>query len=159
MTKIDQLDPALLGQTGQTQKAAQRPESKAFQKALGEAIDKADAPRKPSGPAEAFDPLNHLAGIKPPLTANPDLSPVHTEGLMRAERTLDSLERFEQALGDQRRTLKEVAPLVEDMEGELSELTKVLEGMDENDELYPMLNDVAATAMVQSLRFNRGDYV
>ncbi len=161
MSKIDQIDPSLLPKTKEV-KGPRRAsgENDVFQKALDQAL------AEPSGASQGLeavgpgpDPLAHMDGVLPPLALEEKLDPVQTEGLMRAERTLDVLERLERMLGDSRRTLKEVAPVVQDLEDEVGRLNQVLARLDSSDELHPILSQVAATAMVQSLKFNRGDYL
>jgi len=159
MSKIDQIDPGLL-QRGDEAKRPRRtgPGGEQFQKALDEALEQPTAPAQAEPAAPAPDPLAHLEGVLPPV-APAKLDPVQSQGVMQAERTLDALERFEQALGNSGRSLKQIAPLVRDLEDEVGRLNQVLAKLDSGDELHPILSQVAATALVQSLKFNRGDYI
>jgi hypothetical protein len=116
----------------------------------------AAAAAAPASP-QPRDPLAGVRDAKPPLTTQ-DLTPAQTEGLMRAERTLESLEHYQRLLGDESKSLKQVSQAVQGLEGEVRELTGVLDGMDSSDQLYGILQEVAVTAMVHSLKFNRGDF-
>lgn len=162
MTKIDDILPVKPAETRPAPKPASRTRDDAFGKVLQEALDQGGAaPQAASKAAEAaepFDPMDRLAGVKP-LAAPARLDPLQTEGLMRAERTLDILDQYESLLGDHTKSLKETAHVVDRMDDEVRELTKVLDKLDPKDELYGILQEVAVTAMVQSIKFNRGDYL
>ncbi len=157
MTKIDQIQPGA-APGGTAGRKAQRAEGdKAFRQVLEEAASRVGEGGK-VGPAASFDPLSTIQGAKPPLT-QAELSPEHTEGLMHAGRALDTLERYEQALGDGRKSLKDVAMILKDLDSEVKGLTQVLDKLDPSDKLYGLLQEVAVTSMVQSLKFNRGDFL
>jgi hypothetical protein len=78
---------------------------------------------------------------------------------MRAEKALDILERYEQALGDQGKSLKDVAKLVRDLDGEVQALTRAMDKLSPQDKLYGLLQEVAVASTVESIKFNRGDYL
>ncbi len=160
MSKIDQIDPGLMPKPEEPRGPRRSSGGdEVFQKALDQALSEPEGSSPHRSPGPAADPLAHLDGVFPPLAPGDELGPVQTEGLMRAQRTLDTLERLEQMLGDTGRSLKEVAPVVRDLEDEVGRLNQVLARLDSRDELHPLLSQVAATAMVQSLKFNRGDYL
>ncbi len=161
MTKIDQIQP---GQTGAPQ--GPRPSGpgqagEVFQKVLEQAHQRAETspPVRPQAavPVSSYDPLAGLNGVKPPLAADA-LGPGQTEGLMRAERALELLEDYQHALADEKKPLKEMHGLVKALDSEVQELTQVLDKLDPQDGLYGILQEVAVTAMVQSIKFNRGDF-
>lgn len=77
---------------------------------------------------------------------------------MRAERTLESLDRYTELLGNESKPLKEVFGALTAMEDEVKGLTEVLDSLDKGDPLFPVLQGVAVTAMTESIKFNRGDY-
>jgi len=80
--------------------------------------------------------------------------------LARSEKVLGLLDDFARALADPRRSLKEMAPLVQTMEGELRGLqtaTGPEEGKDQ--ELSRLVNDVSLLAHVTLLKYQRGDFV
>lgn len=157
MTRIDQIQPGTAPAAGEGQKTQRHQGDQAFQQVLEQAAGRLREPQQ-AAEAPAFDPMSTLQGVKPPL-ASAELSPEQTEGLMRAERTLEILERYEQVLGDERKSLKDVATLVRDLDGEVKGLTQALEKIDPQDRLYGLLQEVAVASMVESIKFNRGDYL
>lgn len=157
MTRIDQLQPGQSPQTG-AQKPAAKPAGEAtFQSLLDEAC-------RPESAAPAPTPAAPVAGVaKTAPTAKTSaprqLDPLETEGMLHAERALDILETYQQGLGDKNKSLKELGGLVKAMDEEVAELTKVIDQMPPERELYGLLSEVAVTAMVESVKFNRGDYI
>jgi small-conductance mechanosensitive channel len=90
---------------------------------------------------------------------DPVMSPKQVTGLMRAERTLELLSEYENQLGDGEVSLKDMAGTVDALETEAKELNKILETLDPDDSLFGLLQDVATVAVVESIKFNRGDYL
>ena len=157
MSKIDQLQPGQAPQTGQAPKTDRAQGGEAFQKILDQATQLAQG-QEPSRAAQARLASQAAQAAQVPQTAQAP-SPLQTEGLMRAGRTLDLLDTYALALADQGKPLKEVAGLVKSLQGEAEGLGQVMEKMDPQDGLYGLLQEVAATAQVESIKFNRGDYL
>lgn len=82
-----------------------------------------------------------------------------TEAELAAERTVDLLDSYQAALANPTRTLKSMAPLVQEIEAEVDRIHKSLETLPQDDRLRPLLNEVAVRAMVETVKFNRGDFV
>jgi hypothetical protein len=155
MTKIDGIIPGVTpDQTSKPGRSAGQPAT-SFQELLDQAVQKNQVASE--SPGIGAEDVIGVSGVKPPVLDGV-LSPLHTEGVMRAERTLELLEHYEQVLGDSGKSLKEVSRAVEALDGEARELAGVLDRLDPGDELFPILQDVAVTAMVQSIKFNRGDF-
>lgn len=156
MTRIDQFQPGQATPPGAPKPAARPDGGPSFQQALDEACRPesaaAPAPVAPPAPAKASAPT---AAAQAPRK----LDPLQTEGMLRAERALDILEAYQQGLADKKKSLKELGGLVKAMDDEVAELTRVLERMTPEHDLYGLLSEVAVTAMVESVKFNRGDYV
>lgn len=72
---------------------------------------------------------------------------------------LDLLERYAEALGDPQRTLKDIAPLAEDLDQGAARLDRLAATLAEDDPLRSLTNDTAVLAAVESLKFRRGDFV
>ena len=87
------------------------------------------------------------------------LSPKQINGLVRAEKTLEILSDYERQLGDDSVSLKEMAGTVENLEEQVKKLTEALQGLDSDDELKGLMQNVATTAMVETIKFKRGDYI
>jgi hypothetical protein len=67
------------------------------------------------------------------------------------------MEKYAQALGDPKRTLKSIEPLVRQMGTEVQRLK--VEDRDQSAGLSKLVNDIAVTVTVEKLKFQRGDYV
>ncbi|MBI4799813.1 MAG: hypothetical protein HY794_14030 [Desulfarculus sp.] len=156
MSKIDQLQPGQPPQIGQTPQTARPQGAPAFQEILNQATQAAQAPDPAAAPTQA-QPTTQAAPVAAPAAVAP--TPLQSEGLLRAGRTLDLLDSYALALADQSKPLKQVAGLVKSLEDEARGLSEVLGRMDPQDGLYGLLREVAATAQAESLKFNRGDYV
>ena len=87
------------------------------------------------------------------------LSPKQVTGLMRAEKTLEILSDYERQLGDGSVSLKDMAGTVESLEEQVKMLGEALSNLESGDELKGLLQDVATTAMVETIKFKRGDYI
>ncbi|MBI5522813.1 MAG: hypothetical protein HY910_09305 [Desulfarculus sp.] len=156
MSKIDKLQPGPPPQIGQATPAARPQGGPAFQDILDKAGQAAQAPAQAPAPSPAWPTTQAAPAAAPADTA---ATPLQREGLMRAGRTLDLLDAYALALADQSKPLKQVAGLVKSLEDEARGLGEVLGRMDPQDGLYGLLQEVAATAQAESLKFNRGDFV
>lgn len=157
MTRIDQIHPGVAPGTGEAAKTRPGQGDQAFQRVLEQAAASLGEPAQAAKPA-VFAPLPTIQSVEPPLGLA-ELGPEKAEGLARAGRALDILELYGQALGDERRSLKEVAALVRDLDGEVKGLTQAMEKIDPQDKLYGLLQEVAVASMVESIKFNRGDHL
>lgn len=155
MTKIDAIPPPVQAPEPKPAQTRSKTQGDSFQAVLQKAAQQADQPPALDKTAEA---VGDVAAVKP-ADMGQDLPPLHTEGIMRAERTLDQLDHYTKLLGDQGKSLREVHQALTAVEEEVGELTKVLDQLDKDDPVYPLLESVAVTAMVESIKFNRGDYV
>ncbi|MDR3135662.1 MAG: hypothetical protein LBU69_06180 [Deltaproteobacteria bacterium] len=72
---------------------------------------------------------------------------------------LDILEKYVAALGDPQVTLKELAPLVDNLDEGASKLDKLASGLSKDDPIKQLTNETAALAAVEALKFKRGDFV
>jgi hypothetical protein len=75
------------------------------------------------------------------------------------ESVLDILESYMAALGDPQKTLKEIAPLADDLENGATRLDKLAAALEEGDPLKGLTSDTAVLAAVEALKFRRGDFV
>ncbi|MDR1396783.1 MAG: hypothetical protein LBJ14_03535 [Desulfarculales bacterium] len=70
---------------------------------------------------------------------------------------LDILEKYETALADPSVSLKNIAPLVKDMQEEAERLESSLEKIDTS--LFPLADQILAQTKIETIKFNRGDYI
>ncbi|MDR1486773.1 MAG: hypothetical protein LBT62_02085 [Deltaproteobacteria bacterium] len=72
---------------------------------------------------------------------------------------LDSLEEYMSALSDPELTLKQIAPLAEELSRSALKLDKLAASMSQQDPLKELTNETATLAAVEALKFKRGDFV
>ena len=93
----------------------------------------------------------------PPL---PDRGYVEHPVLQRAYDILGLLEEYSQALHNSHMTLKGIEPILTRVEQELRGLElQSGEEIAQDDELAGIVNEIAVTARVEALKFQRGDYI
>lgn len=164
MNRIDQLKPGQTPPGAPTQPASRPQGAPSFQELLDQANQAGQTSQ--SGGLAAGQGLEGLAGVQAADAANPlaaiagteALGPDETEGLLRAERTLDLLEAYQTGLADGKKSLKELSGLVKALDEEVGELTTALQQLQPDSKLHGLMSQVAVTAMVESIKFNRGDY-
>lgn len=88
------------------------------------------------------------------------VSPTESKSVIeRVENLLNILDKYQQKLKDPHVTLKEIDPVVKQLEKEKENLAPVLESISETDGLKDILNQVLATSSLEAIKFNRGDYI
>jgi hypothetical protein len=134
--------------------AAHKPEGPDFASLLA-GPKAAPAPKAPAGSAEAILLENQaLSGLM-----RPGLETASLQTRQQLERTLDRMDRYAVALGDETRTLKDVAPLADDLGQEADRLSRLSHTLKESDPLKGLSNEAAVLATVEAMKFKRGDYV
>lgn len=99
------------------------------------------------------------AGAVMPPPGVPGCGAVEAMASQQADRLLDLLEKYAQALNDSDKSLKSMSPMVEQMEFEAKAAKGVLLGLDRASELARTVNKVAVYASVEAFKFRRGDYI
>ena len=75
----------------------------------------------------------------------------------KSDRLLDD---FAQALADPQKTLRDLEPLVQKMEGEVKHLEAAPDSEGDSDQsLSRLINDVSLLTNVALMKFHRGDYL
>lgn len=162
MSRIDQITPGQGPRTGQTGKTGQAAGGESFQSMLDKAAQTGQATETASAQGLQAPPASQAvsaSGQVAPTAPVDQVAALQTQGLLHAGRTLDLLDTYAQALAQEQKPLKEVSGLVKNLEGEVGQLNQVLGQMDPKDGLYGLLQQVAVTAMVETVKFNRGDYL
>jgi len=77
----------------------------------------------------------------------------------RVENLLNMLDEYQLKLKDPHFSLKEIDPLVKQMEKEKEYLAPVLDSLVEDDGLKDILNQALVTSSLETIKFNRGDYI
>ena len=160
MTRIGQI-----GGPGPGPEAQPKPKEQAkggFARLLEDALARAgETPRTQEAPGAAPPPGPGLPLTAPTLatTSIDSRQDLPAGGLAQAERTLETLERYRNLLGDPTRSLKEVAGIVDELESQARDLAGVLDRLEADHPLHALLQEVAVTALVASIKFRRGDYL
>ena len=96
------------------------------------------------------------------LHTTPSLSPVDSKNdvIVQSEKILNLLDHYAGELADPSRTLKDIRPLVDSIEKEVTLMESEAVNKIQNDKaLDSLVKDLAVTAKVAMYKFHRGDYI
>jgi hypothetical protein len=96
------------------------------------------------------------------LQTTPSLAPVDSKSdvIVQSEKILNLLDNYAGELADPSRTLKDIRPLVDSIENEVSLMESEAVIKVQNDKaLDSLVKDLAVTAKVAMYKFHRGDYI
>ena len=96
------------------------------------------------------------------LHTTPSLSSVDSKSdvIVQSEKILNLLDNYAGELADPSRTLKDIRPLVDSIEKEVTLMESEAANKVQNDEtLDRLVKDLAVTAKVAMYKFHRGDYI
>ena len=96
------------------------------------------------------------------LQTTPSLAPVDSKSdvIVQSEKILNLLDDYAGELADPSRTLKDIRPLVDSIENEVSLMESEAVNKVQNDKaLDSLVKDLAVTAKVAVYKFHRGDYI
>jgi len=96
------------------------------------------------------------------LQTTPSLAPVDSKSdvIEQSEKILNLLDNYAGELADPSRTLKDIRPLVDSIENEVSLMESEAVNKIQNDKaLDSLVKDLAVTAKVAVYKFHRGDYI
>ena len=96
------------------------------------------------------------------LHTTPSLSPVDSKSdvIVQSEKILNLLDHYAGELADPARTLKDIRPIVDSIEKEVTLMESEAVGTVQNDNVLDRLvKDLAVTAKVAMYKFHRGDYI
>jgi len=115
----------------------------------------AQTAKAPAGSAEALLLENQALGglIKTGLES------ASFQTRQQLERTLDQMDRYALALGDESRTLKDIAPLADNLGQAADRLSRLSLDLKESDPLKGLAGEAAVLATVEAMKFKRGDYI
>ena len=74
------------------------------------------------------------------------------------ENFLDILDDYQAKLGDPEVRLKEIFPLIDQMQKEKQGLASALESLPDGDGLKEIVNETLIISSLEAIKFNRGDY-
>jgi hypothetical protein len=119
---------------------------------LSETIDNKKPEAAGTRPA-AF--VNSLSGIRPTSTVDLD----RQAAIDRVENLLGLLDDYRQSLSDPRVSLRQVDPIVQEMDKVKETLTPVLDSLPDDEKLKDIVNQTLVTASLEITKFYRGDYI
>ncbi len=125
---------------------------KRFEQILNNAVDSVAREEHNAGE------VSPVKGVELPASWGPG----HVEHLVfkQAYTILNLLEEYSKALNNPHMTLKGIEPIVTRIEQELKGLdVQSIDNLGQNHELVRIINDIAVTAGVETIKFQRGDYV
>jgi hypothetical protein len=96
------------------------------------------------------------------LQAPPSPNPVDSKSdvIVQSEKILNLLDHYAGELADPSRTLKDIRPLVDSIEKEVTLMESEAVNKIQNDKtLDGLVKDLAVTAKVAMYKFHRGDYI
>lgn len=98
----------------------------------------------------------HEVGTQSPQNPN-DL---RADILKQGDRILTLLEGYTKALGDPRKSLRDIEPLIRDIQGELAAIEYDSRNKPQGDkDLEKFIRDLSVTVNVAVFKFQRGDYI
>lgn len=72
---------------------------------------------------------------------------------------LDQMEVYAQALSDESKSLKEISPMADNLKQAAHQLNELSQSLAEGHPLKGLSREAAVLATVESMKFNRGDYI
>ena len=88
------------------------------------------------------------------------VSHIDRQTLQHASKVLDVLEEYARALENPQKSLKSIEPIVIRMQQELKGLNVgSMSYVGQHEQLAEVVNQIAVTASVEALKFQRGDYI
>jgi hypothetical protein len=109
-------------------------------------------------PAQSLPPASL---VLPPVSLSGPIAPGSPEALSlgQAETLLNHLEEYQARLADPNTTLKQAFLDMEKMEASLHTLSSTMEQLPAGSQSRGLLEEIAALALTQSVKFRRGDYL
>jgi hypothetical protein len=153
-----EMPPLALGKKGKREELEGTDFQKVLQEAHSHLQESPASPVSKGGVREAewFEPVTFPLLAANLATATPSLP---SQGIEATERTLDLLERYQEALSDPRVSLKEVYSLVQSLGQEVQELNRFSDQLPPSDPLRKIMGEVGILSNLEIEKFNRGDYV
>lgn len=134
-----------------TNKIAKTTENK-FENILQQTINKSSSSENRS---MTLPPVQNISNIRLDLISDID----RTQNIERVEKFLDILENYQKKLEDPSVNLKEMYPLVTEMQSETENMLPLLNSLPDEDGMKDILNRALVTSTVEAIKFNKGDYI
>jgi hypothetical protein len=109
-------------------------------------------PIQPLTPGFEIGPVQGVREVQP-------TEQLRAQGVSAAEKTLDLLGQYQQALADPAQSLKQINPLVESLSLKVEHLQKLTQQFADGDPLHKIIREVGVVSAAEIAKFNRGDYI
>ena len=96
--------------------------------------------------------------LNPPPAENVSTE-VFEDAIERIENLIGLLDQYRHKLEDPGITLKNIDPIIQEIDQETENLAPALDSLPEDDELNKLLNQTLVTASLEVTKFYRGDYI
>lgn len=149
--KIQNYDP-LKNLYPETKTNQQPAVGKEFGTILNETVEKARTEVSGQRPPTVINSLN---GIQPQAFSEMD----QQFAFDRIEKFIGLLDQYHQKLSDPRINLKNIDPIIREIDQERENLTPVLDSLPDGEELKNIINQALVTATLEISKFYRGDYL
>jgi hypothetical protein len=121
-----------------------------------EFLGKAMSPQSTPTPALATVPA--LQGLSA-LTFSVPTGVDRSQAVKNIDELLNVIESYQNKMADPKVSLKEIYPVVQQMEKKAAELLPTSVSLPDGDKLKEILNRVLVVSTVETIKFNRGDYI
>ncbi|MBW1980176.1 MAG: hypothetical protein JRJ12_03060 [Deltaproteobacteria bacterium] len=156
--KINKISPPEAGESLARKNTVKGSDRDEFSTILNNTLQTADQSTGKSSAAAPSElvPLEAVSPVMPVQT----VSEINVElGIQRVSKVLDILADYQNQLQDADVTLKQMAPTVRALEGEIEHLAALTEQQPLPEDLQQIARDLAVTLQVEVSKFHRGDYV
>lgn len=147
--------------TGLNQKRKNQPSQLDFRKVLKDAKSNISvAGQSPPSPSKGVEEIPTDPSFVIPALSEPEqINQIRSQGVKKAENTLNILEQYQKAVGDPQMTLKKVNRFIQSLSQEVSGLNRLSEKLPTSDPLQKIMNEIGIVSAVEIEKFNRGEYI
>lgn len=152
--KIDKLNTVISAPPEGVDRSGHRAET-FFSAYLAQALDNRSVAAQPVAAAPVMTPL--LSPLScPPVLLDDGL---RRQGMRQGQDLLTCLEEYQALLAAPRASLKQMGGSVDKMEEELRRLAPFMDNLPESDPLSQVLQSISSLALVETIKYRRGDYL
>jgi hypothetical protein len=150
--KIHNNDQILKNLYPETKTAAQPPAEKEFGSILKESVE--NVKKENVGPRPTTF-ISSMSGVQMITSSKYDKQ----FALDRIENLIGLLDQYRHKLADPGITLKNIDPIIREIDQETENLAPVLDSLPEDEDLKNIVNQTLVTASLEVSKFYRGDYI
>jgi hypothetical protein len=125
-----------------------------FSSTLAKAAGQSNQSTQQTAKVQAMQPMTHVSPVGNIIEAGKTQAVEKQVG-----QTINILDRYAEALGDPARGLKQIKPLADELETEGRRLNQLSRALPDGHALKELAGETSVKAVVEALKFNRGDWV